>query len=259
MKKRLLSLIVLSLIVLISLIASLVLPASYDSVNTSERNLPFSFAHPLGTDSLGRDMLLRLSEGTLTSLLIAFSSSALSLLLALVFGMFSAFHERAEIVLMRLLDGIRAIPGFALALFFMAISSRSFLSLVFILTVISLPRAAYLIKNAALSVLSEEFVLAKRSLGSGRFHLAFNTVLPHIMPTLLSQFAFSFVSSILMESSLSYLGVGISPPSASLGALLMEGRASVLSHPAETLIPALMLFAITLSVRAFIRSFEKYS
>ncbi len=236
-------------LLLSSLLVVLISPYTLTDIDTQSRLSNPSFEHLLGTDALGRDLLYRTALGFLISFTIALTTSMLSLVLATIIGLLASEFELFDIIVMRLLDGIKAIPGFLLALFFMAIRGAGVLNLMFILTFISLPSFAYLIKQAAQGVKKELFIEATKSIGASRCYILFHSIIPHISDIALSQLTLTFTSTVLIESSLSYLGVGLVPPLPSLGSLMMNGKEALFTHPIEVVVPSLLLFALTYCIK----------
>lgn len=216
-------------------------------VNTRARFLTFSPAHLLGTDALGRDFLIRLASGTLLSFSIAGLSASICLILSLSLGFMAYSSRYFELIAFRFLDGIKAIPGFVLAIFFMAIRGGGIFNSIIIMVIVNLSPFSYLVFQSAKAIEMESFVEAKYSMGASRIYILFRTILPHIREEILSQFTFTLSSSVIMEASLSYLGVGIPLPIASLGNLIMEGKDYFLIHPDKLFIPAFVLFIICFS------------
>ena len=236
-------------LLLSSLLVVLYSPYTLTDIDTQSRLLNPTHEHLLGTDSLGRDLLYRTALGFLISFSIALSVSILSLLISTIIGLLSSEFELFDLIVMRLLDGIKAIPGFILALFFMAIRGAGIMNLIIILTLVSLPSFSYLIKQAASSVKQELFIEATKSMGASRSYILFHSVLPHISDVTFSQLTLTFTSTVLIESSLSYLGVGLVPPLPSLGSLLMNGKEAIFTHPIEVIIPSLLLFSLTFCIK----------
>ena len=236
-------------ILIVSLLVVLLSPYDAYLVDTANRNLGFSLSHLLGTDSLGRDFLLRLSLGSLISTTLALLTAFISLALALIIGLTASNNHYFDLLVLRLLDGIKAIPGFILALFFMSLNKGGYFNCLIILVIISLPSFVYLVKQSADGVKGELFVEAEYSLGASKSYIMYHTIIPHIREQLASQFAFVFSSSVLIEASLSYLGVGIIPPLPSLGNLLMNGKEAIFNNPFQVIAPSFVLFIITLSIR----------
>ncbi len=239
MKRNLALFVILSLL-FISLAVVVFSPYSLTDIDTQNRLQSPSLHHLFGTDALGRDILFRTALGFLISFSIALAVSFIVTLFSFLIGLLASEFETFDLVAMRLLDGIKAIPGFILALFFMAIRGAGIINLIIILTLISLPSFSYLIKQSAISVKAEPFIEAKRSIGATKLYILFFSIIPHIKTVVFSQFTLTFTSTVLIESSLSYLGVGLVPPLPSLGSLLMNGKEALFTHPIEVVIPSIL-------------------
>lgn len=181
--------------------------------------------HLLGTDHLGRDVLSQLMIGVRTSIFI----SILGITAALVVGMVAAltavtFRGAVDDLIMRFIDILIAFPGIVFALVLAVVLGPGQISTIVALTVFFAPNFARVVRATALRVLSEDFVVAARIYGRGRFAILVRHVIPNTLSVIIIQFTLAFASAIIVESSLSYLGVGVSRPSISLGMMLREAQ-----------------------------------
>jgi len=195
-------------------------------INPSQRlKAPGVGGHLLGTDHLGRDIFSQLMIGVRTSLYI----SMIGVASALVVGMAAAltavtFRGPVDDLIMRFIDILIAFPGIVFALVLAVVLGPGLMSTVIALTVFFAPNFTRVIRATALRVLSEDFVVAARIYGRGRFLILFRHVVPNTLSVIIIQFTLAFASAIIVESSLSYLGVGIARPAISLGMMLREAQ-----------------------------------
>ena len=207
-----------------------------------------SSLHPFGTDAYGRDIMERLSRGALISLGLGLAVSAASTAIGLVFAAF--FFERGPVgrCAWIMSDTMKSIPAILMALFLSALFGPGMWVVFLSLTVANVPniaRASYL----KLMVLRrEEYVLSAETMGMGKAKLFIKHMLPHFSGELLSQSAGIFSSSILTEASLSFLGCGIPLSLPSIGSIMNEGRAVILTSPHMVVFPSLVLILMGIAL-----------
>ncbi len=188
--------------------------------------------YPLGTDNFGRDTLSRVLYGYRTSLGIAFSAVAFACILGSTVGLLAAFYGGwTDRILMRLMDILLAFPIILLAIAVLAVLGRGSSNTALAIGIVYLPIFARLARGPALSVLSWDYVAAARALGGTAPRLLLRHVLPNITAPILVQTTLSLSTAILVEASLSFLGLGTQPPQPSLGLMLSDSRDYLLISP----------------------------
>lgn len=220
-----LGLVCLALIVLAVLFADTVTP--YDPIerNTPERNLGPSLAHPFGTDKLGRDILSRVMYGGRVSLQVGFLSIALTTLVSVPLGLIGGFvGGLVDDLIMRVMDLILAFPGLILAIWLVSLLGSNMMNVIFAIAFFSLPTYARLIRGVTLSIREMEYVMAARSMGAGAPRIMFFHVLPGVLGPLIVLTTLGVSGAIVTGASLSFLGLGVSPPTPEWGAMLADGR-----------------------------------
>jgi len=220
-----LSLVCLALILLAVLFADVVTP--YDPIerNTPERNLGPSLAHPFGTDKLGRDIMSRVLYGRRVSLQVGFLSIALSTLVSVPLGLIGGFvGGLVDDFIMRVMDLILAFPGLILAIWLVSLLGSNMTNVIFAIAFFSLPTYARLIRGITLSIREMEYVMAARSMGAGSPRIMFFHVLPGVLGPLIVLTTLGVSGAIVTGASLSFLGLGVSPPTPEWGAMLADGR-----------------------------------
>ena len=213
-----LGLVCLALIVLAVLFADMVTP--YDPIerNTPERNLGPSLAHPFGTDKLGRDIMSRVLYGGRVSLQVGFLSIALTTLVSVPLGLIGGFvGGMVDDFIMRVMDLILAFPGLILAIWLVSLLGSNMMNVIFAIAFFSLPTYARLIREM-------EYVMAARSMGAGSPRIMFFHVLPGVLGPLIVLTTLGVSGAIVTGASLSFLGLGVSPPTPEWGAMLADGR-----------------------------------
>jgi peptide/nickel transport system permease protein len=182
-----------------------------------------SSAHPFGTDVLGRDVLARVIAATRASVFVSAASVSLALGAGLTAGLVAGYFGRwADIILMLVADVVFSIPGILLALAIAAVAGPSTLNVIAAIAIVNTPVFARIARAQTLVVSQRGFVLAARAIGFGRVHIMFKTVLPDILPVLMVQASLLLASAMITESYLSFLGLGIQPPTPTLGGMLHE-------------------------------------
>ncbi|MBE3599303.1 MAG: ABC transporter permease [Limnochordaceae bacterium] len=209
---------------------------------------PPSAAHPFGTDSFGRDVLARLWYGTRISLVVGLGTMVTTTVLGTAVGLLAGYYPRLDEWLMRTMDVFMAFPAMLLALGIMAALGRTSWNVLVALTIVYTPRTARVVRSVALSVRQLVFVDAARALGAPDRRVLVYHVLPNIVPAILVQATFIFGYAILAEAGLSFIGVGIQPPVASLGNILGEARVYLREAPWLTFLPGIWIVLLVLGI-----------
>lgn len=211
---------------------------------------PPGLDHWLGTDAFGRDVLSRVIYGSQTAMIIGFASSFLGATLGAVMGVTSAyFGKRFDLIIQRLLDIVMSFPIIILALAVVAILGTGLTNLVLAIAIPFVPRSARVVRASALSIRAMPYVDAARALGFGHVRIIFRHMLPNVMAPYLIMLTAFLGQAILLEASLSFLGLGVAEPTAAWG-LMLRGAAVEFAERA----PWMAIFpgvAISLSVFAF--------
>ncbi len=218
-------LVCLALIALAVLFADMVTPYNPIERNTPERNLGPSLAHPFGTDKLGRDIMSRVLYGGRVSLQVGFLSIALTTLVSVPLGLIGGFvGGMVDDFIMRVMDLILAFPGLILAIWLVSLLGSNMTNVIFAIAFFSLPTYARLIRGITLSIREMEYVMAARSMGAGSPRIMFFHVLPGVLGPLIVLTTLGVSGAIVTGASLSFLGLGVSPPTPEWGAMLADGR-----------------------------------
>jgi len=239
---------ILLLLLFAALGAPIIVPHDPLRQNLANDLVAFSADHPLGTDKLGRDILSRTLYGARISLLVGFATVALSLVIGLVIGSLAGyFGGWIDLLLMRLVDILLAFPGILLAIAFTAVLGPGLNHVVLALCLIGWTGYARLVRGEIIALREREFVQAARALGGRPRRVIFRHLLPNLAAPLAIQATFGLAAAIIAEGSLSFLGLGVEPPTPSWGSMLNDGRQFLLVAPHLTTYPGL---AIMISVFA---------
>ena len=239
----------LALLAVSALLAPVLAP--YDPLRQSLDHdlIAHSVEHPLGTDKLGRDILSRTLYGGRISLVVGISTVALSLAIGLLLGSVSGyFGGWIDHALMRLVDILMAFPGILLAIAFTAVLGPGLDHVILALCLIGWTGYARLVRGEILSLREREFIQAARALGCRPKRIILRHLLPNLIPPLMIQATFGLAAAIVAEGSLSFLGLGVEPPTPSWGAMLNDGRQFLLVAPHLTTYPGLALMLTVLAL-----------
>jgi peptide/nickel transport system permease protein len=244
----------LALMLGVALLADLISPYAYTALDLRNRLSPpiglgGSWLHPLGTDELGRDVLARLIYSIRTSLLIAFGATIIGALIGTSLGFLAAhFRGLVEQAVLALVDFSASLPFLILALAVLAFFGNSMLLLVCLLGLHAWERYARIARGLALSAGSQGYAAAVRQLGATPWRIYGRHVLPNIASTLIVSMTLAFPEIILLESGLSFLGLGVQPPETSLGSMVGYGREYLTRAPWILLAPAATIVLTTFAV-----------
>lgn len=237
------------LMVLLMVVGFFYMPYDPNAMDTENALQFFSLKHPLGTDQFGRDVLSRIMEGTRVSFLVGALTVVFGLLVGGAIGSLAGYYGgKVDEVIMKLIDTQMAFPGVLLALMLIAVFGNSIQNLILALGVMSIPRFARISRSGFIKYRDAEFIKAARSRGAGDGRIIFLHILPNIVPELIVTSSLGFAGAVMSEAGLSYLGLGIQPPTPSFGKMLSEAQGEILKAGWYVLVPAL---AITLLVMGF--------
>jgi peptide/nickel transport system permease protein len=240
--------ILLLLIIAMSIAAPWLAPHDPMQLLPAQRLKPPSDQFLLGTDAYGRDLLSRVIYGGRISLLIGFGATIVSVACGLVIGLFSGFFRWLDAVLMRVMDGVMAIPAILLAIAVVSLSGASIFTVMIAITIPEIPRVARLVRSVVLTAREEPYVEAGISLGSSLPKIMWRHLLPNTIAPLIVQGTNFCASAILTEAILSFLGAGISTETPTWGNIMAEGRQYFQIKPSLIFWPGLLLSITILSV-----------
>jgi peptide/nickel transport system permease protein len=233
---------ILTLLVVAALLAPLLAPHDPTRQNLDNDLRSYSMENPLGTDKLGRDILSRVLYGGRISLLVGATTVLISLAIGLAIGSLSGyFGGWADQLLMRLVDILMAFPGILLAIAFTAVLGPGLDHVILALCLIGWTSYARLVRGEILTLREREFVQAARALGCKPGRVIARHLLPNLLPPVLIQATFGLAAAIIAEGSLSFLGLGVEPPTPSWGSMLNDGRQFLLVAPNLTTYPGIAI------------------
>ncbi|MFT4029114.1 MAG: ABC transporter permease [Protaetiibacter sp.] len=240
--------IIAAVMLLAALLAPIISPHDPAEIFTGYRLQPPSAYFPLGTDELGRDLLSRALYGAQASLSVALSVAALASLIGVPIGLISGYWGGLfDATSMRVMDVLFAFPTILLALTVVATLGPETRNLIIALTIVYIPALARITRGATMTVSREVYIDAGRSVGLGNLRLLLRHVLPNAAAPILVQISVALAEIILVEASLSYLGLGVQPPSPSWGGMLASGKANMEISLWPSLVPGLFIVLTVLS------------
>lgn len=252
-KTALFGCIFLSVFLLLALFGTWIVPFDPVKTNLASRlvgpGLGMEATHWLGTDQLGRDILSRLIEGSRVTLAVSAAAVLLGGVAGVLLGLWAGYYGKwADRIIMRLADVQLAFPLLLLALLIIAALGPSLTNLIIVLALTSWVRYARIVRSEVLSLREREFVLAARSAGASSTRIIFRHILPNVTTAILVVGTLELARVIILESALSFLGLGIQPPAPSWGRMLAEGRDYLDSAWWITTVPGIAILLTVLSV-----------
>lgn len=223
------------------------LPGAHGQIATLEgETLPHRFL--FGSDGFGRDIYSRVLYGTRVSLIVGIATATVALSIGTVFGLLAGYLRSCDNAVMRVMDGLMAIPAILIAISLVAMWKGSLLTVVVGIAIPEIPRVTRLVRSLVLTIREEPYVEAAIAAGSGTLAILRRHVLPNTVAPLIVQGTFICAAGILTEAILSFLGVGLSPDIPTWGNVMAEGRAQFNQFPHNILFPGLFLAVTVLAV-----------
>jgi peptide/nickel transport system permease protein len=232
----------------ISIAAPWIATADPQDLDPIARMQPPSAEHYFGTDALGRDVFSRAVWGGRVSLIVGLSVAALATIGGVLLGLTAGFVRWTDGPIMRVMDGLMAIPGILLAIALMAVTQANMTTVIVAITIPEIPRVARLVRSLALTLREQLFVEAAHAVGTRLPVILWRHVLPNIVAPLIVQATFVAASAVLIEAALSFLGVGIPPQTPSWGNMMAEGRNYVAVGFHIILYPGILLALTVLAI-----------
>lgn len=245
-------LLILLILILGSVFAPFIAPYKYDEMDMTSINAAPSAEHIFGTDSIGRDIFSRLLYGGRYSLFMGLVCSLSSCVLGTIIGCIAGyFGGRIDNVIMRLCDVIQAIPGILIAIVLCTAFGDGYFNTIMAMTIGGVTPGVRMARSLILSERTKEYVEAAKSINCSTARIMFRHILINIVPMLIVSFTMGIGSIIMLAASLSFIGLGIQPPTPEWGAMLTAGRATFRNYPWQILFPGILIFLTVLSINLF--------
>ena len=251
-KMAMAGLIILVTVILLCLFANVIFPQGYDVQDVYNKFQGPTKEHPCGTDSLGRDVLVRLLYGGRMSLLVAVVSTAISATIGIILGSFAGFYGgKIDNLIMRFLDIFNSIPNLLMAIAISAALGPGIGNCMLAVGIAAVPGFARTVRGPILAVKEQEYVEAARSIDASDMRIIFKHVLPNVLSPIIVQITMNFAQAILVAASLSFLGLGVQPPTPEWGAMLSQSRQHIRQYPYLVTFPGLAIATVVLSTNLF--------
>lgn len=237
------------IVILTAILAPFIAPYDPLQLNIAQRLKPPSAEHLMGTDHLGRDIFTRVLFGTQISLQVGVVAVALGTIVGLIAGAAAGYiGKRVDTVIMGLMDAIYAFPAILLALVLVAAFGASLVTVMTAIAIVRIPIFARTVRGSVLAEREKEYVQAAQCIGVNPIAILFRHILPNTLAPLIVVTTTYFATAIVVEASLSFLGLGVPPPAASWGVMLNDGRKYMEAYPHVVIFPGA---AISLTVLGF--------
>ena len=269
-KGAIIGLVLIILVMLFAIVAPMVSGYTYKDVNAAATNLPPKIPgleklgifdgtlngvdiyaqkgieeyHYFGTDNLGRDIFTRVGEGTRISLMIAFLSITVNLLIGVVYGLIGGWVDN---VMQRFIEILVGIPSMVILTLLLLVMKPGIASIVIALTITSWVNMSRIVRAQVLKLKNQEFVLASKTLGTPSLRIVRKDMLPNAFGQIIITFTFSIPDAIFLEAFLAFIGLGVQEPMASLGSLINTGYKSAMTYPYMIVAPVVILAILMLS------------
>jgi peptide/nickel transport system permease protein len=240
--------VLLIVLILSALFAPWLTPYDPFEMNVVDRLLPPNETYWFGTDAYGRDIFTRTLYGGRVSLVIGAAVAVAATVVGLLIGVVAGYFRTADAILMRVMDGLMAIPGILLAIALMSLTRASVWIVILAITIPEVPRVARLVRSVVLSVREQVYIQAASAVGTRFPRLMLRHILPNTFAPLIVQATYIAASAVLVESYLSFLGVGTPPEIPSWGNIIAEGRLYVQIAFWNILFPSIFLAVMVLSI-----------
>jgi len=244
--------VIIIILLLIALFAQIITPYNPTTIDLMHANQTPNWSHLFGTDELGRDILSRCLAGTQVSLPMGIAGAISSVILGGILGLIAAFFMgRIDHLIMRVMDVLQAIPGILMAIAVVATIGIGIFQLLLAMAISSLPMFARAVRAAVLTVRDSEYVEASRTIGARTVRLMLRHIMPNCVGHLIIFAVGSISGSILIISTLSFLGLGVAPPTPEWGAMLSAGKTYIQSYPHMVIFPGLMIMITVFAFNLF--------
>lgn len=245
---------IVSFFILLAIIASFFHSGAYIAQPENPFQPPFwehggSLSQPLGTDALGRDIAARLLYGIRISVEIALASVLIAGVVGVAIGQLAGFVGGwLDDVVMRICDGLLAIPVILLAISVIGAAGASMLTLILVLAGTQWMLFARVARGSTLVLRERQFIVAQQALGSRRRRIMLHHIVPHVLPTAIVVATLNVPTVVLLESGLDFLGLGVQPPTPSIGGMISDGLETITAHPGLAIYPGIVLMVLVVGI-----------
>jgi peptide/nickel transport system permease protein len=240
------------LFVLVAILAPVIAPYPPNEGDLTKRLKPPSREHLVGTDALGRDLLSRVIYGARISLQIQVIAVVIALIIGTLLGMVGGYYGgKLDHLIMRFMDILLAFPGIFLAISIIAVLGTGLTNLMLAAGIYSVPQFARIVRGSVLSLKEKEFIEAARAVGESDTSILFQYLLPNSLAPIIVQTTLRMATVLLTASGLSFLGLGVQPPTAEWGAMLSNARAYLITAPHTAIVPGIAIMLVVMGFNLF--------
>ena len=241
-KSAMLGLIILVLLILCAVFADFIAPHPYDLQDYAHTFESPSAEHLFGTDNFGRDILSRVIHGARISLVVGFSSIITAIIVGGLLGAISGYYGgRLDNILMRAMDILMSIPGMLMAISLAAAMGPGLTNMVIAIAIADIPGYARVVRSSVLTIKDQEYIEAAQSIGASDARIILKHIIPNCIAPIIVQATLGMAGAILSASSLSFLGLGIQPPTPEWGSMLSAARQYIMNYPHICIFPGLAI------------------
>ncbi|AIQ13916.1 ABC transporter permease [Paenibacillus durus] len=240
------------LIILGAIIGPHLTPYTYDSNDLLNTNQPPSAAHWFGTDELGRDVFVRTWNGARISLIVGLAAALIDLLIGVVYGgIMGFFGGRTDSIMNKISEVLYSIPYLLVVILLLVVMDQNLWTIILALTITGWINMSWIVRGEIMQLKNREFVLASRSMGASSSRLLFKHLLPNAIGPIIVTVTLSVPNAIFAEAFLSFLGLGVQAPRASLGSMINDALTGWLAYPWRMLFPAILISVTMLAFNIF--------
>lgn len=244
--------VILAILVFLAIFARVLAPYDYAKQDYNAVLLKPCLAHPFGTDDFGRDVFSRVLVGTQISFPIGFACVLCAYTIGGILGAIAAFYGgKTDMIIMRIMDIFQSIPSLLMAIAVAASIGTGVFNMVLAISISTVPPRSRIVRSAILSVKNSDYIESARAIGASSRRQLLKYMLPNALGPILTNVTFSIATAILTVSSLSYLGLGIAPPTPEWGAMLSAGKSLMRSAPHVLIFPGLAIMITVLALNLF--------
>lgn len=244
-KMAMISLFVLALIFIVAIFGNFLTPYEYAKQNYDETLEAPSLKHLFGTDNFGRDIFSRIVYGCKYTILIGFGATILAAVFGSLLGLIAAYYKKLDNVIMRIMDVFIGMPGMTLLILIIAVLGSSIRNMIIAIAISYTPTFARVTRGAALSIINQEYIEAAIAIGANNRRVLLKHVLPNCLAPIIVQFSLTAGLSILLGASLSFVGMGVQPPTPEWGLMVSDGRSYLRTNWYMSIIPGVAIILVT--------------
>lgn len=244
-------LIILALIVVASF-SNFIITHDPFKINLDDKFLPLSRNHFFGTDNFGRDIFSRVVLGAKLSLLVGAISTGISTVIGSLLGLIAGYYGKwVDNLIMRCMDGIFSVPTLILAIVFVSLMGPSIVNIFLAVSIVFIPVYARLVRGRVLVIKKDTFIDAEFAIGQSNIKIIFSHIFPNLLNVILVEATAVFSEAIIIEATLSFLGIGVPPPNPSWGTMLLEAKNYLLYYPLFAIFPGIAICITVLGFNLF--------